>query len=87
MRASMQVTDYVHGTCKLMGVQVDAAINSGNSGGPVFGKDNEFVGVAFQSSAGMFLPPPGSRFRRGHAQRPAASEIFSQPVGKAPQNG
>jgi hypothetical protein len=31
-----QVTGYAHGAAELLGIQVDAAINSGNSGGPAF---------------------------------------------------
>ena len=43
------MTAYVHGSAELLGVQIDAAINSGNSGGPVFNDLDECVGVAFQS--------------------------------------
>ena len=32
----IEVTAYAHGATELLGVQIDAAINSGNSGGPVF---------------------------------------------------
>ena len=49
---SLQVTTYVHGSTQLLGVQIDAAINSGNSGGPVFDEHGRLVGVAFQSFAG-----------------------------------
>ncbi|KDD74963.1 hypothetical protein H632_c960p1 [Helicosporidium sp. ATCC 50920] len=45
----IEVTSYVHGAAELLGVQVDAAINSGNSGGPAFGPGGECVGIAFQS--------------------------------------
>lgn len=48
----LQVTTYVHGSTQLLGVQIDAAINSGNSGGPVFDEVGRLVGVAFQSFAG-----------------------------------
>ena len=32
----IEVTSYVHGSTELLGVQIDAAINSGNSGDEVF---------------------------------------------------
>lgn len=48
----IEVTSYVHGSTELLGVQIDAAINSGNSGGPVFNEVGECVGIAFQSLAG-----------------------------------
>lgn len=38
---------YSHSGRKLLTVQTDAAINAGNSGGPVF-KDGKLVGIAFQ---------------------------------------
>ena len=44
-----EVTNYAHGGIDLLGVQIDAAINSGNSGGPAFNSKGECVGVAFQS--------------------------------------
>lgn len=39
---------YSHSSSYLLTCQIDAAINSGNSGGPVI-KDNTIVGVAFQA--------------------------------------
>lgn len=39
---------YAHSSIRLMACQIDAAINSGNSGGPVI-KDGSIVGVAFQA--------------------------------------
>lgn len=41
----IEVTPYVHGTCELLGMQVDAAINSGNSGGPAFNKKGKRSGI------------------------------------------
>jgi len=48
----IEVTSYAHGASELLGVQIDAAINSGNSGGPVFNQMGECVGIAFQSLTG-----------------------------------
>jgi len=39
--------EYTESDAELLAVQIDAAVNSGNSGGPCF-KDNKVVGVAFQ---------------------------------------
>ena len=48
----IEVTSYVHGMTDLLSIQIDAAINSGNSGGPVFNETQECVGIAFQSMRG-----------------------------------
>ena len=56
---------YSHGWTHLLGVQVDAAINSGNSGGPVLDlKSGKIAGIAFQGlgkeegeSLGYIIPP------------------------------
>ena len=60
-----EVTNYAHGGIDLLGVQIDAAINSGNSGGPAFNSKGECVGVAFQSlkhddaeNIGYVIPTP-----------------------------
>ncbi|KAK9669402.1 hypothetical protein RND81_13G127100 [Saponaria officinalis] len=56
---------YVHGSTELLGLQIDAAINSGNSGGPAFNSKHKCVGVAFQSlkngdveNIGYVIPTP-----------------------------
>eukprot|EP00871_Galdieria_phlegrea_P002145 jgi/Galph1/2931/GphlegSOOS_G1600.1 len=45
----VELQQYSHGAIDLLGVQIDAAINSGNSGGPAFNNRFECVGIAFQS--------------------------------------
>ncbi|KAM3359569.1 protease Do-like 9 isoform X1 [Capsicum galapagoense] len=45
----IEILSYVHGSTELLGLQIDAAINSGNSGGPVFSDKGNCVGIAFQS--------------------------------------
>eukprot|EP00877_Chromochloris_zofingiensis_P004183 jgi/Chrzof1/13766/Cz08g11120.t1 len=61
----IEVTSYVHGAAELLGIQIDAAINSGNSGGPAFGTGGQCVGIAFQSlkhedaeNIGYIIPTP-----------------------------
>ncbi len=44
----IEVSAYAHSQRPLLSVQIDAAVNSGNSGGPVF-KGDKIVGIAFQS--------------------------------------
>ncbi|KAL4421535.1 hypothetical protein ABPG75_010826 [Micractinium tetrahymenae] len=48
----VQMTHYSHGCMSLLAVQTDAAINSGNSGGPVMNSSGKCVGIAFQSLTG-----------------------------------
>ncbi|KAJ4839161.1 Protease Do-like 9, partial [Turnera subulata] len=45
----IEILSYVHGSTELLGLQIDAAINSGNSGGPAFNDKGKCVGIAFQS--------------------------------------
>ena len=66
----IEVQRYSHSQRHLLAVTVDAAINAGNSGGPVFG-DGKVVGIAFQKLTGVdnigeMVPPPIIRsFLRG----------------------
>ena len=58
----IEVQRYSHSQRHLLAVTVDAAINAGNSGGPVFGH-NKVVGIAFQKLTGVdnigeMVPPP-----------------------------
>jgi S1-C subfamily serine protease len=58
----IEETYYSHGGSRLMAIQIDAAINSGNSGGPVFMKEN-VIGVAFETlvnadNIGYIIPIP-----------------------------
>ncbi|RYR73087.1 hypothetical protein Ahy_A02g007384 [Arachis hypogaea] len=46
-----RVTSYAHGSSDLLGIQIDAAINPSNSGGPAFNDQGECIGVAFQASS------------------------------------
>ncbi len=58
----IEVQRYEHSKRQLLAVTVDAAINDGNSGGPVFNK-GKVVGIAFQSmpdaeAIGEMVPAP-----------------------------
>ncbi|RZC53618.1 hypothetical protein C5167_012473 [Papaver somniferum] len=61
----IEIFPYVHGSTDLLGLQIDAAINSGNSGGPAFNDEGNCVGIAFQSlkhedveNIGYVIPTP-----------------------------
>jgi S1-C subfamily serine protease len=48
----VEVQPYTHGGADLLAISIDAAINSGQSGGAVFSSTGQVVGVSFQSMAG-----------------------------------
>lgn len=57
----IEVQRYSHSRRNLLAVTVDAAINEGNSGGPVF-KEGKIIGIAFQTlksaeNIGELVPP------------------------------
>ncbi|KAF2308584.1 hypothetical protein GH714_010934 [Hevea brasiliensis] len=61
----IEIVSYAHGSTELLGLQIDAAINSGNSGGPAFNDKGKCVGIAFQSlkhedveNIGYVIPTP-----------------------------
>lgn len=61
----IELTQYEHGGKELLGIQIDAAINAGNSGGPAFNDAGQCVGVAFQAlkshdaeNIGYVIPSP-----------------------------
>src|SRR4029077_12080641 len=59
----IEVQRYSHSQRHMLAVTVDAAINAGNSGGPVFSHDGKVVGIAFQKLTGVdnigeMVPPP-----------------------------
>ncbi|XVF09242.1 hypothetical protein REPUB_Repub07fG0075200 [Reevesia pubescens] len=61
----LEILSYIHGSTELLGLQIDAAINSGNSGGPAFSDKGNCVGIAFQSlkhedveNIGYVIPTP-----------------------------
>lgn len=59
----IEITSYAHSGANLLAIQVDAAINSGNSGGPALDDSGRVVGVAFESlydadNIGYLIPVP-----------------------------
>jgi S1-C subfamily serine protease len=58
----IDIVPYAHSEHQFMAVQIDAAVNSGNSGGPVI-QDGKLAGIAFQSlndadNIGYMIPEP-----------------------------
>merc|ERR1719333_1607615 len=45
----IEVMTYAQTCAELLGIQIDAAINDGNSGGPAFDEAGQCLGMAFQS--------------------------------------
>jgi len=84
----VEVQSYTHSQRDLLAVTVDAAINEGNSGGPVL-KDGKVVGIAFQTledaeSIGEMVPAPVIRhFLRGIDEQP---QLELPGLGIATQN-
>ena len=69
----IEVQRYSHSQRHLLAVTVDAAINKGNSGGPVLSGDGRVVGIAFQKlsnaeAIGEMVPAPIIRHFLDHAE-------------------
>ncbi|KAG8488116.1 hypothetical protein CXB51_018266 [Gossypium anomalum] len=61
----IEILSYIHGSTELLGLQIDAAINFVNSGGPAFNDKGHCVGITFQSlrqdeaeNIGYVIPTP-----------------------------
>ncbi|CAJ1424193.1 unnamed protein product [Effrenium voratum] len=59
----IEIQTYAHSGVDLLAVQIDAAVNSGNSGGPVLDEESLLIGVAFQlqqesQNIGYIIPVP-----------------------------
>lgn len=57
----IEYTSYVHSQAYLLTIQIDAAINSGNSGGPALNSEGDLIGITMQSipnasSIGYIVP-------------------------------
>ena len=70
---------YSHSYRELLAITVDATINAGNSGGPVFNVSGELIGVAFQ----VYHMATGN----GHVIPPAILRHFLDGVAKAGPKG
>ncbi|KAL1206509.1 Protease Do-like 10 [Cardamine amara subsp. amara] len=85
--------DYCHSSAELLTIQVDAAINKGNSGGPVF-MGNKVAGVAFQGlknseNINYVIPTPVIKHflsgveETGQYAGPGLPDITCQDMGNA----
>ncbi|MDY0000364.1 MAG: trypsin-like peptidase domain-containing protein [Polyangia bacterium] len=75
----VEVQKYAHSQRFLLAATVDAAINAGNSGGPVF-KDGRVAGIAFQKleqaeAIGEIVPAPIIRHFLGGIEEGRAAEV------------
>ncbi|MEZ4368810.1 MAG: trypsin-like peptidase domain-containing protein [Kofleriaceae bacterium] len=84
----IEVQRYSHSQRHLLAVTIDAAINAGNSGGPVFGGEH-VIGIAFQKlenvdNIGEMVPPPLLRWFLDGALRDAPLDVPA--LGVSTQN-
>lgn len=81
----LEVQKYDHSQRRLLAVTVDAAINEGNSGGPVF-KDSQVIGIAFQKledaeAVGEIVPAPVIRHFLGAVKQDRVPRVPGLGVG------
>lgn len=81
----IEVQRYSHSQRHLLAVTVDAAINKGNSGGPVF-KSGKVVGIAFQKlenaeNIGEMVPAPIIQHFLSETERSGAPELRIPALG------
>ena len=77
----IEVQQYSHSQCSFLAVTVDAAINRGNSGGPVF-KGDKIAGIAFQKlsdadNIGEMVPTP---LIRNFLKRARETKVVEMPA-------
>ncbi len=78
----IEVQSYSHSHARALAVTVDAAVNSGNSGGPVVSETSGLIiGIAFQGYAGSDVENQGHMVPAPIMQRFLAAAAAGRPVG------
>jgi len=78
----IEVQSYSHSHARALAVTVDAAVNSGNSGGPVVSETSgQVVGIAFQGYAGSDVENQGHMVPAPLIQRFLAAVKAGRPTG------
>jgi len=78
----VEVQSYSHSHARALAVTVDAAVNSGNSGGPVMSeRSGKVIGIAFQGYAGSDIEAQGHMVPAPLIQRFLAAAAAGRPTG------